>query len=103
MVAEPIGEPDCVVTLADYTVSADGDSAEVGLLVEDAWQQKGLGRTLFNYLLVQGENRDIQSFVAYVHWSNLRAIHALDRIATIVNRGGEAGVLKFTFTRRREE
>jgi len=36
LVAEPVGEPHRIVALADYTVSADAESAEVGLLVEDA-------------------------------------------------------------------
>ena len=49
-----------------------------------------------------GESRGIRSFVAYVHWNNLRVIHALDRIATIIDRAIEAPVLKFTFTRKRE-
>ena len=102
LVAEPVGEPPRIVALADYTVSADAESAEVGLLVEDAWQHNGLGRALFNHLLALGESRGIRSFVAYVHWSNLRVIHALGRIATIVNHAVEAGVLKFTFTRQRE-
>jgi GNAT superfamily N-acetyltransferase len=102
LVAEPVGEPHRIVALADYTVSPDAESAEVGLLVEDAWQHNGLGRALFNHLLALGESCGIRSFVAYVHWSNLHVIHALGRIATIVNRAVEAGVLKFTFTRQRE-
>jgi GNAT superfamily N-acetyltransferase len=102
LVAEPVGDPQRIVALADYTVSADAESAEVGLLVEDAWQHNGLGRALFNHLLVLGESRGIRSFVAYVHWSNLRVIHGLRSIATIVSRAVEDGVLKFTFTRKRE-
>jgi GNAT superfamily N-acetyltransferase len=103
LVAEPVGEPHRIVALADCTVSADAESAEVGLLVEDAWQHNGLGRALFNHLLVLGESRGICSFVAYVHWSNLRVIHALGRMVTIVNRAVESSVVKFTFTRQRDE
>jgi GNAT superfamily N-acetyltransferase len=99
LVAEPVGEPHRIAALADCTASADGASAEVGLLVEDAWQHNGLGRALFNHLLVLGESRGIRSFVAYVHLSNLRVIHGLGRVATIVDRAVEAGVLKFTFTK----
>lgn len=101
LVAEPVSQPHRIVALADYTVSADAESAEVGLLVEDAWQHNGLGRAIFDHLLVAGGSRGIRSFVAYVLWGNLRVIHVLGRIATIVNRAVEAGVLKFTFTRQR--
>jgi GNAT superfamily N-acetyltransferase len=103
LVAEPVGEPPRIVALADYTVLIDAERAEVGLLVDDAWQHNGLGRALFNHLLMLGEIHGIRSFVAYVHWDNLRVIHALGRIATIVDLAIEAPVLKFTFTRRREE
>jgi ribosomal protein S18 acetylase RimI-like enzyme len=67
--------------------------------VDDAWQQRGLGRLLFEQLITLGENRGLRVFVAFVHWSNLRAIRALGRLTTIVDRRLEgAGVLKFTFT-----
>jgi hypothetical protein len=79
-----------IVALADYTVLADSESAEVGLLVEDGWQHNGLGRAIFEPLLMLGEGRGIRSFVAYVHWNNRRVIHALGRIATIVNCAFEA-------------
>ncbi len=102
LVAEPVRQPDRIVALADYTVSADEEVAEVGLVVDDAWQHNGLGRTIFNRLLALGESRGIRLFVAYVHWNNLRVIRALDRIATVIDRVVEAPVLKFTFTRRLE-
>jgi GNAT superfamily N-acetyltransferase len=79
LVAEPVGEPHRIVALADYTISADAESAKAGLLVEDAWQHNGLGRTLFNHLLVVGESRGIRSFVAYVHWSDRRELPARAR------------------------
>ena len=46
LVAEPVGEPHRIVALADYTISADAESAEVGLLVEGAWQHNGLARIM---------------------------------------------------------
>jgi RimJ/RimL family protein N-acetyltransferase len=100
LVAEPTGERNWIVALADYTASADAGCAEVGLVVEDGWQQNGLGRALFDHLLVLGESRGIHSFVAYVHWDNRRAIGALARLTTIVDRAMEAGVVKLTFTKR---
>lgn len=100
LVAEPVDESHRIVALADCTVSADAESAEVGLLVEDAWQHNGLGRALFDRLLMLAESRGIRSFVAYVQWNNVRVIHALGRFATIVTRDRDAGVLKFTFMRQ---
>lgn len=102
LVAELPEEPGRIIAFADYTVSPDRERAEVGLLVEDAWQQRGLGRVLFEQLIVLGESRGLRVFVAFVHWSNLRAIRALGRLTTILDRRMEAGVLKFTFTRSPE-
>jgi len=103
LVADPAGEPRRIVALADYTVAPDGEHAEVGLLVEDAWQHQGLGRVLFERLLAVAGEHGLRVFVALVHCSNLRALHALGRVATILERTIEAGVLKFTFTRSRED
>jgi RimJ/RimL family protein N-acetyltransferase len=102
LVAEPLGEPGRIVALADYTVSPDRDCAEIGLLVEDAWQQRGLGRVLFEQLIALGESRGVLVFVAFVHWSNLRTIQVLPRLTTVLDRRMEAGILRFTFTRSRE-
>jgi GNAT superfamily N-acetyltransferase len=68
-------------------------------LVEDAWQQRGLGRMFFERLIALAESRGLRVFVACVHWNNVRTIRALDRLATILDRRMEAGVLKFIFTR----
>ena len=99
LVAEPVGEPHHIVALADYTVLADGESAEVGLVVADDWQHNELGRAIFDHLLMVGESRGVRSFVAYVHWSNRRVIDALGHMVTIADRAFEAAVLKFIFTR----
>ncbi len=103
LVADPTGERHRIVALADYTVAPDGDRAEVGLLVEDTWQHRGLGRVLFERLLTVAKEHGLRVFVAFVHCSNLRTIHALGRVATILEHTMEAGVLKFTFTRPRED
>jgi len=101
LVAEPVADPGRIVALADYTVCPEGARAEVGLVVEDSWQQRGLGRVLFERLLAVGESRGLRSFVAFVHCSNVRAIRGLASVATIVDRTADAGVVQFTFTKSR--
>ncbi len=103
LVAGPAGEPRRVVALADCTVALDGNYAEVGCLVEDALQDRGLGRALFERLLAVGGEWGLRVFVAFVHRSNLRAIHGLSGVATILERTIEADVLKVTFTRSRKD
>ena len=99
LVAEVLGEPPSVIAIANCTISPDRRWAEVGLLVEDAWQDRGLGGVLCERLISWCEARDVRVFVAYVHWDNERVIGALGRHAVIIDRRLESGVLKFTFTR----
>jgi GNAT superfamily N-acetyltransferase len=101
LVAAAAEEAHRIVTLADCTVAPDGERAEVRLLVEDTWQHRGLGRVLFERPLTVTEEQGLRLFVAFVHCSNLRAIHALGRVPKILERTIEAGVLKLTFTRSR--
>jgi RimJ/RimL family protein N-acetyltransferase len=103
LVAVPERDACRIVALADYTVARDGDYAEIGCLVEDTWQNRGLGRVLFERLLALAAERGLRVFVAYVHGSNRRAIHALSRVVTILERTMDAGVLKVTFTRSPED
>src|SRR5262245_18870511 len=46
LVAEVLGEPPRVIAIVNCTISPDRRWAEVGLLVEDAWQDRGLGGVL---------------------------------------------------------
>ncbi len=101
LVAEIGGEPHRIVAIADCTISPDREFAEVGLLVEDAWQERGLGRVLFERLIAWGERTGVGVFVAYVHWDNRRMIEALNKLTTILDRRLDGGVLKFTFARTR--
>jgi L-amino acid N-acyltransferase YncA len=67
----------------------------------DAWQERGLGRALFEQLIAEGESRGVRVFVAFVHWSNRRVIRAVDRFATVLDRRVEAGIVKVAFMRSR--
>jgi len=59
------GDPAVVVALASL-VSGSGGSAELGVLVEDAWQRRGIGRDLIARLIVVARARQITELTASV-------------------------------------
>ena len=55
-----------VVAIAQYYLDPKTQSAEVAFLVQDEWQQKGLGTFLLAYLVQIAKQRGVKSFYAKV-------------------------------------
>jgi acetyltransferase len=78
---------------------ADG-TTEVAIVVEDAWQHRGLGTLLLDALLAAAEARGLRRFTADVLADNRPMLRILSRLAHIQRRDLEAGVLTIEFERR---
>jgi len=78
LVAESGGE---IVGVARYDVAADDDTAEVAVLVEDAWQGRGLGTLLLFRLARIGADRGLVAFRAVVLGENRGALRFLRRLS----------------------
>lgn len=89
-----------LVGVARYEPTDEQDTAEVALVVQDGWQDRGLGTILLNDLLRAAEARGIRQFRAYVLSDNDRMLHMLARLTDIRERRIEAGVTDLLFTRR---
>ena len=70
------------------------------MVVEDAWQNRGLGSVLLDAVLEAAEARGIHSFSASVLSGNRRMLHVLRRLGEIHRRSAEDGVLTIEFERR---
>ena len=88
-----------LVGVARYEPTARADTAEVAFVVQDGWQNKGLGTALLHDLLRAAEARGIRRFCAYVLADNIRMLDLITRFTTIVERKLEHGVVEATFTR----
>ena len=53
-VAVPVDDPETVVALGDW--ARVGDDAELGLIVEDAWQRRGIGTDLLTVVAQQARS-----------------------------------------------
>ncbi len=101
LVAQPIGagEP-ALMGVGRYDMTDEEGTAEVAFVVEDRWQDKGLGTILFNDLLRAAEARGIRRFRAYVLADNDRMLRLLSRYGRILEQKTERAVADILFTRR---
>ncbi|MEU4781197.1 GNAT family N-acetyltransferase [Micromonospora sp. NPDC023633] len=80
--AGDVGVGESVVAMANLL--AEGDEAEVALLVRDDWQRRGLGSALLRRLVRHAEQAGYAALVLHVHAENapmLRTVRRLGRPA----------------------
>jgi L-amino acid N-acyltransferase YncA len=70
-----------IVAVARYDRTTDTPVAEVAILVEDAWQGRGLGKLLLHRLAVEAVNHGIAELTATVLGENRRALGLARRVA----------------------
>lgn len=73
------GDPAVVYALASLVRGGDG-SAELGVLVEDAWQRRGFGRHLVGHLIAAAPVRQITELTASVLSRNAGVADQLRRV-----------------------
>jgi RimJ/RimL family protein N-acetyltransferase len=74
--------------------------AEIAIIVEDAWQCRGLGGLLLDALLTAADARGIRRFTADVLAENRPMLRLIARFGDVLHRDLEAGVLTVDFARR---
>jgi GNAT superfamily N-acetyltransferase len=89
LVAERDGE---VVGVARWEPTGDrDDTVEVAFVVQDGWQNRGLGTWLLLDLLAAAQTRHHQRFVAYVLADNTRMLDLITRFTDVEQRRIESG------------
>jgi RimJ/RimL family protein N-acetyltransferase len=102
IVAEQPGEyPRELIGVGRYEPTDEPGGAEVAFVVQDAWQDKGLGTVLFNAVLDAATARGITLFRAYVLADNRRMLDLIVRFGDIKRRKTEQGVTELVFTARK--
>ena len=93
-------EPGELVAVARYEPTDRNDTAEVAFVVQDDWQDRGLGTILLADLLEAAEARGICRFRAYVLADNARMLDLLLRFTDVLEYTLEAGIVSVLATRR---
>ena len=68
-----------VIGVARFDRAADGTTAEVGILLSDAWQSRGLGRHVLDRLADEARERAVRAFSGHVLWENTRMLRLVRR------------------------
>ena len=71
-----------------------GHVAEAAVVVEDAWQNRGLGSALLDELARRAAARGIRSFSVLMRADNRRAADLFGGLGTVVSRGVQDGELE---------
>ncbi|KAB1137050.1 GNAT family N-acetyltransferase [Micromonospora sp. DT46] len=88
---QPAGDTGAESVVAMANLLAEGDEAEVALLVRDDWQRRGLGSALLRRLVRHAEQAGYAALVLHVHAENapmLRTVRRLGRPTPAERDGG---------------
>jgi RimJ/RimL family protein N-acetyltransferase len=101
LVAASDDDPDAeLIAVARYEPTADPAIAEIAFVVQDGWQNRGLGTALFRELLTAAAERGIKQFQASVLADNSRMLDLIARFGDIRDRRLQQGVVELLFVRR---
>lgn len=89
-----------VIGVGRYERTNDPGVVELGLVILDEWQNRGLGRILLRETLRAGVRSGIRQFRAEVLAENRRMLHLLATEGEIIERRTEAGVTTLLLTVR---
>jgi L-amino acid N-acyltransferase YncA len=98
LVAESPDDPDALIAVARYEPAGTPDTAEVAFVVQDGWQDRGLGTLLFTRLLRAAAVNGIRRFRAWVLADNRRMLDLIARHGRVERRTLEQGVVELSFT-----
>ncbi|MHA2080318.1 MAG: GNAT family N-acetyltransferase, partial [Candidatus Thorarchaeota archaeon] len=79
-------EEDCekIIAAGRYLLNRSTNQAEFALLVQDEYQNKGIGTFLLNQMMRIAKSKGVSAFIAYVHPKNIPMIDFIHRTGKIV-------------------
>ncbi len=100
LVVESPADADALIAVARYEPAGEAETVEVAFVVQDDWQDRGLGTVLFNELLSAAAANGIRRFQAWVLADNRRMLDLITRLTDVTGRSLDQGVVELTFTPR---
>ncbi|MFW9960485.1 MAG: GNAT family N-acetyltransferase [Candidatus Thorarchaeota archaeon] len=77
------GETEKIIGAGRYVLNRSTNEAEFALLVNDDYQNRGIGTFLLNHLMRIAKSKGVEAFIAYVHPQNqpmIRFIHKTGKV-----------------------
>jgi len=97
--ATPGGTPD-LIAVGRYDAIDEPDTVEVAFVVQDSWQNRGLGTMLFDAILRAAAARSYRRFRASILADNQRMLDLVTRFTRVESRKSEQGVVELVFSLR---
>jgi RimJ/RimL family protein N-acetyltransferase len=87
------GEGENIIAVARYAIAdpAKPDTAESAVVVEDAYQNRGLGRTLVTRLVQYALAHGVRRFVATIHVNNAAILRFIEHSGLKAERAFDGG------------
>jgi acetyltransferase len=82
------------VAVARYVANPDGESCEYAIVVDDAWQGRGLGRRLMEQLIAVARARGLRSMLGHVLAENRGMLALAQKLGFTVADSGEGPMVK---------
>ncbi len=94
-----------IIGVARYIIDKATGLAEFAIVISDAWQNKGIGSILFEYLIRVARMKGVKGFIGYVLDTNVRAYRLFYRSGYPVKTDWADGVytLILDFTRAKRD
>ena len=100
VVEAPAPGDDALIAVARYEATDDPTTVEVAFVVQDDWQDRGLGTMLFREILRAAKENGVPRFRAWVLADNRRMLDLIHRHGVVATRDYAEGVIELTFTAR---
>ena len=100
LVVESPADADMLIAVARYEPAGEPGTAEVAFVVQDDWQDRGLGTVLFREILNAAAVNGIRRFRAWVLADNRRMLDLITRHGEVTRRSLDQSVIELTFTAR---
>jgi len=97
VVEAPAGAGPELIAVGRYDAVGEPDIAEVAFVVQDSWQNRGLGTILFEEILRAAAARSYRRFRAFVLADNRRMLDLITRFTRVESRTSEHGVTELVF------
>jgi len=98
LVAEDPAGTGELIAVGRYDAIDESDAVEVAFVVQDSWQNRGLGTIIFEEILRAAAARSYQRFLAYVLGDNHRMLDLITRFTRVESRKVEHNVTELQFT-----
>jgi RimJ/RimL family protein N-acetyltransferase len=98
VVEDPTGGNSELIGVGRYDALEEADTVEVAFVVQDSWQNRGLGTLLFDAILRAAAAQSYRRFRAYVLADNRRMLDLITRFTLVESRKTEQSVTELVFS-----